>query len=112
MPARIEEVVHAKEEGIEFLTLHNPVEYLGDEQGRVRAMRVQRMELGQPDESGRRSPVPVEGAIDELPVDMVIVSVGVSPNPLIPNAISGLSISRRGTIEVDPHSMESSSPQI
>lgn len=112
MPARIEEVVHAKEEGIEFLTLHNPVEYLGDEQGRVRAMRVQRMELGQPDESGRRSPVPVEGAIDELRVDMVIVSVGVSPNPLIPNAISGLSISRRGTIEVDPQTMESSIPQI
>lgn len=108
MPARIEEVAHAKEEGVEFLTLHNPVEFLGDEQGRVRAMRVQRMELGEPDESGRRSPVPVEGDIKEIAIDMAIISVGVSPNPLIPNAISGLIISRRGTIEVNPNTMESS----
>ena len=80
MPARVEEVRHAKEEGITFLTLHNPVEYLADENGRVRAMRLQRMELGEPDASGRRSPVPVEGDIVEVPVDEVIVSVGVSPN--------------------------------
>ena len=64
-------------------------------------MRVQRMELGEPDESGRRSPVPVEGAIEEIPVDLVIVSVGVSPNPLIPNSFEGLGISRKGTIVVD-----------
>lgn len=101
MPARLEEVHHAREEGVEFMTLHNPVEYLGDENGRVRAMRVQRMELGEPDESGRRSPVPVEGAIEEIPVDLVIVSVGVSPNPLIPNSFEGLEISRKGTIVVD-----------
>ncbi|MDE6152540.1 MAG: NADPH-dependent glutamate synthase [Muribaculaceae bacterium] len=111
MPARLEEVKHAKEEGVEFMTLHNPVEYLGDENGRVRAMRVQRMELGEPDESGRRSPVPVEGAIDEIPVDLVIVSVGVSPNPLIPNAIEGLEVTRRGTIAVNDD-LQSSFPLI
>lgn len=110
MPARIEEVKHAKEEGVEFLTLHNPVEYIGDEHGRVKAMRVQRMELGEPDESGRRSPIPVDGAIEEIPVDIVIVSVGVSPNPLIPNSIEGISVSRRGTIEVNADTMESSIP--
>ncbi len=108
MPARVEEVHHAKEEGVEFMTLHNPVEYLGDEKGRVRAVRLQRMELGEPDESGRRSPVPVEGAIEEIETDMVIVSVGVSPNPLIPHAIEGLEISRRGTIVVNDATMESS----
>jgi len=111
MPARLEEVRHAKEEGVEFMTLHNPVEYLGDGNGRVRAMRVQRMELGEPDESGRRSPVPVEGAIDEIEVDLVIVSVGVSPNPLIPNAIDGLDVTRRGTIAVN-EDMRSSIPTI
>lgn len=108
MPARLEEVKHAKEEGVEFLTLHNPVEYLGDEKGRVRAMRLQRMELGEPDAGGRRSPVPVPGAIEEVEVDMVIVSVGVSPNPLIPNAIDGLDVSKRGTIVVDEQTLQSS----
>ena len=111
MPARLEEVKHAKEEGVEFKTLHNPIEYLGDENGRVRAMRVQRMELGEPDESGRRSPVPVPGAIDEIEVDLVIVSVGVSPNPLIPSAIDGLDVTRRGTIEVNDD-MQSSIPLV
>ena len=112
MPARIEEIKHAKEEGVEFMTLHNPVEYLADETGRVRAMRLQRMELGEPDASGRRSPVPVEGAIEEIPVDLVIVSVGVSPNPLIPSAIEGIDVSRRGTIEVNPDTMQSSLPDL
>ncbi len=111
MPARVEEVHHAKEEGVEFLTLCNPVEYLADEKGRVCAMRVQRMELGEPDASGRRSPVPIEGAIDEIKVDEVIVSVGVSPNPLIPDSIDGLEVSRRGTIEVN-EDMRSSIPTI
>ncbi|MDE6100062.1 MAG: NADPH-dependent glutamate synthase, partial [Paramuribaculum sp.] len=108
MPARIEEIAHAKEEGVEFLTLSNPIEYLGDEQGRVRAVRLQRMRLGEPDESGRRSPEPIPGAIDEIEADMVVVSVGVSPNPLIPDSIEGLEVSRRGTIEVDALTMESS----
>lgn len=108
MPARLEEVKHAKEEGVEFLTLHNPIEYLGDEQGRVRAMRLQRMELGEPDAGGRRSPIPVPGAIEDVEVDMVIVSVGVSPNPLIPNAIENLQVSKRGTIIVDETTLQSS----
>lgn len=101
MPARLEEVKHAKEEGVEFMTLCNPVEYVGDERGHVKTMKVQRMELGEPDESGRRSPVPIPGAIDEIDVDVVIVSVGVSPNPLIPNTFDGLDVTRRGTIAVD-----------
>lgn len=108
MPARVEEVKHAKEEGIELMTLSNPVEYIGDEKGRVAAMKVQRMELGEPDESGRRSPVPIPGAIDTVPVDMVIVSVGVSPNPIIPNSVDGLDISRRGTIVINDETMQSS----
>ena len=108
MPARVEEVKHAKEEGVEFMTLHNPIEYRGDEKGRVNTMLVQEMELGEPDASGRRSPIAIEGAIKEIPVDLVIVSVGVSPNPLIPNAIPELEVSRRGTIVVDEESMKSS----
>ena len=112
MPARVEEVKHAKEEGVEFLTLCNPIEYKGDEQGRVTMMRVQRMQLGEPDASGRRSPVPVEGAIDEIPVDVVIVSVGVSPNPLIPDTISGLEITQRHTILVNEATLRSSLPDI
>ena len=101
MPARLEEVHHAKEEGVHFLTLHNPVEYLGDEQGHVRAVRLQVMELGEPDASGRRSPVPVEGKIVEMECDEVIVAIGVSPNPIIPQSVAGLEISRKGTIVVD-----------
>ncbi len=108
MPARLEEVKHAKEEGVIFMTLHNPVEYIGDEKGRVCAMKVQRMELGEPDASGRRSPVPVEGAIEEIPVDLVIVSVGVSPNPLVPRSVKGLDVSNRNTIIVNEETMQSS----
>ena len=101
MPARVEEVKHAKQEGIEFLTLHNPIEYHADENGRVCEAVLQVMELGEPDESGRRSPVPVEGQTLTLPVDLVIVAVGVSPNPLIPSSVKGLEISRKGTIVVN-----------
>ena len=111
MPARREEIEHAKEEGVEFMTLANPIEYLADEQGRVRTMRVQRMELGEPDESGRRSPVPIDGAVDDIDVDVVVVSVGVSPNPLIPESIAGLEVTRRGTIAVD-ESHQSSLPLV
>ena len=107
MPARLEEVGHAKEEGIEFKTLHNPIEYIGDDKGRVKAMRVQRMELGEPDASGRRKPVPVEGAIEEIPVDLVIVAVGVSPNQLVPRSIQGLEVSKRNTIVVNEETMQS-----
>ena len=112
MPARLEEVKHAKEEGVEFLTLHNPIEYLGDERGRVRQMRLQKMQLGEPDASGRRRPIPIEGAIETVEVDEVIVSVGVSPNPLIPRAFAGLEISKKGTIVVDEASRRSALPDV
>lgn len=112
MPARLDEVKHAKEEGVEFMTLHNPVEYLGDERGRVKQMRLQKMELGEPDASGRRRPVPVEGAIETIDVDEVIVSVGVSPNPLIPRAFQGLEVSKKGTIVVNEENMRSALPDV
>ncbi|MDR3308509.1 MAG: NADPH-dependent glutamate synthase [Tannerella sp.] len=112
MPARIEEVKHAKEEGVEFRTLHNPIEYLGDENGRIRQMKLQKMALGDADASGRRRPVAIEGAIETIDVDQVIVSIGVSPNPLIPSAFSGLEVSSRGTIIVNEEDMRSSLPDV
>ena len=111
MPARIEEVHHAKQEGIEFLTLHNPIEYHADENGRVCEAVLQVMELGEPDESGRRSPVPVEGKTVTISVDLVIVAVGVSPNPLIPSSVEGLEITRKGTIVVN-EGMQSAIPTL
>jgi len=99
MPARLEEIKHAKEEGVEFIMLSNPIEYIADEKGRVAQMKVQKMELGEPDERGRRSPVPIEGAIETMDVDLVIVSVGVSPNPLIPNSHPDLGVTSKGTLE-------------
>ena len=111
MPARVEEVHHAKQEGIEFLTLHNPIEYHADANGRVCEAVLQVMELGEPDESGRRSPVPVEGKTVTIPVDLVIVAVGVSPNPLIPSSVEGLEIGRKGTIVVND-AMQSAIPTI
>lgn len=111
MPARLEEVHHAKQEGVIFKTLHNPVEYYGDEKGRVKQMLLQKMELGEPDASGRRRPVPVEGATELVDVDLVIVSVGVSPNPLIPKSVKGLEVSRKGTIVVNDD-MQSSIPTV
>ena len=109
MPARHEEVEHAKAEGIEFMTLHNPIEYHADENGRVKEAVLQVMTLGEPDESGRRSPVPVEGKTITVPADMVVVAVGVSPNPIIPKSVAGLEVSRKGTIVVDDN-MRSSLP--
>jgi len=109
MPARVEEVKHAKEEGVQFLTLHNPIEYHADENGRVCRMTLQVMELGEPDASGRRSPVPVEGKTIDKDVDLVIVSIGVNPNPLIPNSMPELKTSSKGTIVVDDE-MRSSMP--
>lgn len=111
MPARLEEVKHAKEEGINFLTLHNPIEYIADEKGAVKAAMLQVMELGEPDASGRRSPVPVEGKTVTLDVDQVIVAVGVSPNPLVPKSIEGLELGRKNTIAVNDQ-MQSSRPEI
>ena len=109
--AIIEEVKHAKEEGIEFLTLHNPIEYLADEQGRVKQVILQKMELGEPDASGRRSPVPIPGATETVDIDLAIVSVGVSPNPIVPSSIKGLELGRKGTITVNDQ-MQSSIPTI
>ena len=111
MPARIEEVKHAKEEGVEFLTLHNPIEYIADEQGKVKQVILQKMELGEPDDSGRRSPVPIPGATETIDIDLAIVSVGVSPNPIVPSSIPGLEVGRKGTIAVNEN-MQSSIPTI
>ncbi|HAC21181.1 MAG TPA: glutamate synthase (NADPH), homotetrameric [Porphyromonadaceae bacterium] len=112
MPARLEEVHHAKEEGVEFLTLHNPIEYIGDERGRLKQVRLQKMELGEPDASGRRRPVAVEGAIETIDIDVAVVSIGVSPNPLIPSAFEGLQISKWGTIIVNQETMQSDLPDV
>lgn len=111
MPARAEEVKHAKEEGIEFLTLHNPLEYIADDKGAVRQVILQKMELGEPDASGRRSPVPIPGATKTLDIDMAIVAVGVSPNPIVPRSVSGLELGRKNTIVVN-EDMQSSVPTL
>jgi len=112
MPARIEEVHHAKEEGIIFMTLRNPIEFIGNEQGRVTHMIVQEMELGEPDASGRRSPIEKAGCTETIEVDEVIISVGVSPNPLIPRSVEGLQLSKWGTIVVDEETMQTDIPMI
>ena len=111
MPARVEEVHHAKEEGVEFLTLHNPIEYIADEQGRVKEIVLQQMELGEPDASGRRRPVPIEGGVVRVAADLVIVSIGVSPNPIVPSSVEGLELGRKGTIAVS-EKMQSSIPTL
>jgi len=108
MPARNEEIIHAQEEGIEFMNLHNPLEYYADENGRVCRMKVQKMELGEPDVSGRRRPIPIEGSEFTMDVDTVVVSVGVSPNPLIPSSMKDLEVSKWGTIIVNGDTMHSS----
>ena len=105
MPARVEEVHHAKEEGVEFLNLNNPVELIGDENGRVCGMKCIRMELGEPDESGRRSPIEVPGSEYILDVDTVIMSIGTSPNPLIRSTTKGLEANRRGCLVVNEETM-------
>ena len=100
MPARLEEVKHAKEEGINFLTLHNPAEYIGDEKGAVAQAVLEVMKLGEPDASGRRSPEPTGEKIT-IDVDQVVVAVGVSPNPLVPQSTKGLELGRKNTIVVN-----------
>jgi glutamate synthase (NADPH/NADH) small chain len=112
MPARAEEVHHAQEEDIEFMNLHNPVEYFADENGRVNKMRVQKMELGEPDASGRRRPIPIEGSEFDIDVDLVVVAVGVSPNPIVPSSLKDLKMTNWGTIVVDKDTMQSSIPDI
>lgn len=111
MPARQEEVRHAKEEGVQFKTLHNPLLYRADEDGRVKSVVLQKMELGEPDASGRRRPVPIDGATEEMQTDLVIVAVGVSPNPIVPSSVEGLDVGKKGTITVG-EDMQSNIPLI
>ena len=105
LPARVEEVHHAEEEGVQFRLLNAPVEILPTKDGWVRGIKVQRCELGEPDEKGRRRPVPIEGAYEELPVEIVIEAIGNGPNPLIPKTTVGLTVSRHGTLVVDEATM-------
>jgi glutamate synthase (NADPH) small chain len=112
MPARIEEVHHAEEEGIQFHLLTNPIEILGDEQGWVKSMRCLRMELGEPDASGRRRPVPIEGSEFELEVDTVVVSIGNGANPLVPQTTPGLNTNKWGNIIADDKTAATSKPGV
>ncbi len=112
MPARIEEIHHAKEEGVEFLTLTNPIEYYADPNGRVKGMKVQKMALGAADESGRKRPVVIPNSEYMIDVDTVVVGVGTDPNPLIPRSIQGLDVSKWGTIIVDENTMQTTIPEI
>jgi len=112
MPARIEEAHHAKEEGVEFLTLTNPIEYIADADGRVKQMKVQKMELGAADASGRKRPVVIPGSEYLIDVDTVVVGVGTDPNPLIPQSVAGLEITKWGTIVVNEETMQTAVPEI
>ena len=101
LPARAEEVHHAKEEGIDFKLLNNPVEILGDENGWVKSLKCIRMELGEPDASGRRRPVAIEGSEFELDVDTVIMAIGNGPNPIVASTTPGMDTNKRGNIIAD-----------
>ncbi len=112
MPARAEEIHHAREEGIRFLTLTNPVEFLGDEKGRLRAVRCVRMELGEPDESGRRRSSAVAGSELEMPLDVAVIAVGTGANPIVQSTTPGLATDRRGYIAADPETLRTSKPGV
>lgn len=105
MPARKEEINHAEEEGVEFLLLANPVEIVGDEQGNVCKVRCVRMELGEPDSSGRRSPIPIEGSEFNIECDEVIVALGTTPNPIIKRSMPSLEVGKKGTITADENGL-------
>lgn len=108
MPARIEEVERAEEEGIIFKLLTNPVRFIGDDNGRVKAVECIKMELGEPDASGRRSPVPVSGSQFIIDIDVAIIAIGNGPNPLIPKTTPGMDTTKRGNIIADPETMKTS----
>lgn len=108
MPARIEEIKHAKEEGVEFMLLAAPLEFIGDDDLWLRSMKMQKMELGEPDASGRRRPVPIEGAIEIIPLDVAVVAIGNGSNPIISQTTPDLVVNRWGNITVDLASMKSS----
>jgi glutamate synthase (NADPH/NADH) small chain len=108
MPARAEEMKHARDEGIQFLCLTNPVAFLGDDQGRLRGVRCIKMELGEPDESGRRSPVAVPGSEFEMPIQMAVIALGTSANPLVQSTTPDLQTNRKGYIAADPETLRTS----
>lgn len=112
LPARKEEVHHAKEEGIEFRLLHNPVAVLGDGEGWVRALQCVRMELGEPDDSGRRRPVAVPGSEAELPADTVVMAIGQGPNPIVASTTPGMETNPRGNIVADPRTCATTKPGV
>jgi glutamate synthase (NADPH/NADH) small chain len=112
MPARVEESRHAKDEGVEFRCLTNPVEFLGDEQGWLRAVRCVRMELGEPDSTGRRSSVMIPGSEFELPIHMAVVALGTSANPLVQSTTPDLQTNRKGYIAADPETLKTSKPGV
>jgi len=108
MPARQEEIEHAKEEGVEILTLTSPLEFLGDDQGWLRGVRMQKMELGGPDDSGRRTPLAIPGSEYVLDVDLAIVAVGNGSNPIIQKTTPDLNYTSRGNIVVNSSTMQTS----
>ncbi len=110
IPARAEEVRHAQEEGVEFLTLHNPVEYIADDKGMLCGVKLQKMRLGEPDESGRRTPEEIPGAIEEIEIDLAVVCVGYLPNP--PALTEDIELTRKGMIVVDAESGKSKMPSV
>jgi glutamate synthase (NADPH/NADH) small chain len=112
MPARTEEVKHAEEEGIEFLFLVTPLEIFGNERNWARGVRLQRMQLGEPDKSGRRRPVPIPGSEFELPADIVVVAVGTEANPLLTSTCPDLKLNKWGNIEVNQETLETSMPGV
>lgn len=112
MPARAEEVVHAREEGIRFLCLTNPVAFLGDEQGRLTGVRCVKMELGDPDESGRRSASPVAGSEFDMPIQMAVIALGTGANPLVQSTTPDLQTNRKGYIQADPETLKTSKPGV
>jgi glutamate synthase (NADPH/NADH) small chain len=108
MPARVEEVKHAKEEGVQFMLLTNPVRLIGDDDGWLKAVELIKMELGEPDASGRRRPIPIEGSNFTMDMDVAIVAIGNGPNPLIMKTTPEIETSKRNTIVVDPETMKTS----
>lgn len=112
MPARIEEIHHGEEEGLEFHLLTAPVKFMGDDKGRVKAMECIKMELGEPDESGRRRPVPIEGSNFELETDLVVIAVGAGANPLITSTTPGLEINKWGYIAADSATGKTMKPRV
>lgn len=112
MPARAEEIHHAKEEGIEFILLSNPLEFIGDDKGWLRRVKLQKMELGEPDSSGRRRPVPITGSEHEIPIDMAVIAIGNGSNPIIQKTTPDLNFNKWGNILVDEATMKTSKPGV